>query len=132
MDEIRSRQPLFVDASFETIAAVNEHAALPHYRSDPETGKMLITNSSVFLLDSGGHYRDGTTDVTRTVAFPGNADKEFSRMFTLFSGIRLDSLSRQSLWADGLDFEHGVGHGVGHFLNVHEGPGKELLLEIGD
>lgn len=57
MDEIRSKQPLFVDLSFATIAAVNEHAALPHYNSTPETGKQLITNTSIFLLDSGGHYR---------------------------------------------------------------------------
>ncbi|KAM3728887.1 Xaa-Pro aminopeptidase [Dirofilaria immitis] len=138
MDALRSKQPLFVDLSFETIAAVNEHAALPHYKSTPVTGKQLLTNTSIFLLDSGGHYRDGTTDVTRTVAFPDNKDAEFKRMFTLVlkghianaklifpdgvNGIRMDALSRQYLWNDGLDFQHGVGHGVGHFLNVHEGP----------
>ncbi|VDM91873.1 unnamed protein product [Onchocerca ochengi] len=138
MDEFRSKQPLFVDLSFKTIAAVNEHAALPHYKSTPVTGEQLLTSSCIFLLDSGGHYRDGTTDVTRTVAFPDNKDEEFKRMFTLVlkghianaklifpdgvNGIRMDALSRQYLWNDGLDFQHGVGHGVGHFLNVHEGP----------
>ncbi|VBB28664.1 unnamed protein product [Acanthocheilonema viteae] len=138
MDEFRSKQPLFVDLSFQTIAAVNEHAALPHYRSTPTTGKQLLTKSCIFLIDSGGHYRDGTTDVTRTIAFPDNKDMEFRRMFTLVlkghianaklifpngvNGIRMDALSRQYLWNDGLDFQHGVGHGVGHFLNVHEGP----------
>ncbi|VDK75485.1 unnamed protein product [Litomosoides sigmodontis] len=138
MDEFRSKQPLFVDLSFQTIAAVNEHAALPHYRSTPLTGKELLTNTCIFLIDSGGHYRDGTTDVTRTIAFPNNEDMEFRRMFTLvlkghianaklifpdgLNGIRMDALSRQYLWSNGLDFQHGVGHGVGHFLNVHEGP----------
>ncbi|EFO17243.1 hypothetical protein LOAG_11257 [Loa loa] len=138
MDAFRSKQPLFVDLSFKTIAAVNEHAALPHYQSTPVTGKQLLTNTCIFLIDSGGHYRDGTTDVTRTIAFPDNTDMEFKRMFTLVlkghianarlifpdgvNGIRMDALSRQYLWSDGLDFQHGVGHGVGHFLNVHEGP----------
>ncbi|VDN03846.1 unnamed protein product [Thelazia callipaeda] len=139
MDEFRSLQPGFIDLSFETIAAVNEHAALPHYRGTSETSRKLLTKSSIFLLDSGGHYCDGTTDVTRTIAFSDNNDLEFKRMFTLVlkghianamlifpdgvNGIRMDAISRQYLWRDGLDFAHGVGHGVGHFLNVHEGPG---------
>ncbi|EJW74058.1 metallopeptidase family M24 containing protein [Wuchereria bancrofti] len=76
MDTFRSRQPLFVDLSFKTIAALNEHAALPHYQSTSTTSKQLLTNNCIFLIDSGGHYRDGTTDVTRTIAFPDNKDNE--------------------------------------------------------
>uniref|UniRef100_A0A0N5ARI2 Xaa-Pro aminopeptidase 1 n=1 Tax=Syphacia muris TaxID=451379 RepID=A0A0N5ARI2_9BILA len=135
---LRLKMPGFMGLSFETIAAVNEHAALPHYKMTSETGQCKITSDSVLLIDSGGHYRTGTTDVTRTVAFGAMVNEEFKRHFTLvlkghistaklifpdsINGIRIDLLARQHLWKDGLDFGHGVGHGVGHFLNVHEGP----------
>uniref|UniRef100_A0A915D649 Xaa-Pro aminopeptidase n=1 Tax=Ditylenchus dipsaci TaxID=166011 RepID=A0A915D649_9BILA len=143
MEYYRSKLPGYVSLSFETISAVNEHAALPHYKASAESGKKLVTRDSYYLIDSGGQYRDGTTDVTRTIFYGGEegkdeASKHFRRMFTLvlkghidcasvnypegISGIRLDALARLPLWQDGYDFAHGVGHGVGHYLNVHEGP----------
>uniref|UniRef100_A0A8R1HUQ0 Uncharacterized protein n=1 Tax=Caenorhabditis japonica TaxID=281687 RepID=A0A8R1HUQ0_CAEJA len=137
IDRIRSFQPKYMDLSFETISAVGDHAALPHYKPEGDDGKRGATASSVYLVDSGGHYRDGTTDVTRTVWF-SNQSKDFVFHNTLvlkghinlarsqfpngIYGSRLDTLSRDALWKVGLDFEHGTGHGVGHFLNVHEGP----------
>ncbi|CAJ0958304.1 unnamed protein product, partial [Mesorhabditis belari] len=137
INHLRSEQSGFVDLSFDTISASGEHAALPHYKHDDETGKATISKNSVYLLDSGGQYRDGTTDVTRTVVI-GEGDKDFIEHNTLvlighienaivrfpkgILGIRLDTLTRKALWERGLDFGHGTGHGVGHFLNVHEGP----------
>uniref|UniRef100_A0A914I4B9 Xaa-Pro aminopeptidase n=1 Tax=Globodera rostochiensis TaxID=31243 RepID=A0A914I4B9_GLORO len=134
----REQLELFVSPSFETISAVDEHAAIPHYHMDEESGKKLIGPDSVYLLDSGGQYRDGTTDVTRTVCFAEKPDERFRRMFTLVFkchvqcamakfpdgtyAMNLDGVTRAPLWAHGYDFEHGVGHGVGHFLNVHEFP----------
>uniref|UniRef100_A0A0M3K730 Xaa-Pro aminopeptidase n=1 Tax=Anisakis simplex TaxID=6269 RepID=A0A0M3K730_ANISI len=136
--EFREKKPYYVDLSFETIAAVDEHAASPHYAPDQITGQRAITEHSVFLLDSGAHYRDGTTDVTRTVSYANELEDELKFLNTLvlkghidtammqfpdgINGIRIDVISRQHLWENGLDFGHGVGHGVGHFLNVHEGP----------
>ncbi|KHJ95267.1 peptidase, M24 family, partial [Oesophagostomum dentatum] len=120
--------------------STGDHAALPHYHSEGEEGKRLVTADQVYLLDSGAHYRDGTTDVTRTVWISKDSPvpKEFIEHNTLvlkghinlatttfpqaIPGIRLDTLSRHPLWQAGLDFGHGTGHGVGHFLNVHEGP----------
>ncbi|GMT00845.1 hypothetical protein PENTCL1PPCAC_23019, partial [Pristionchus entomophagus] len=139
IDEMRTHEEKFVDLSFGTICAVGAHAALPHYH--PSNGSELVkcTTSSVFLVDSGAHYRDGTTDVTRTVWFGNQVPAEFRRDNTLvlmahidmattvfpegINGIRLDAISRQALWKVGLDYNHGLGHGVGHFLNVHEAPG---------
>ncbi|VDM45505.1 unnamed protein product [Toxocara canis] len=137
-EQFRAKQPSYVSLSFDTIAGVNEHSALPHYKPTAETGTCEVTRDAVFLLDSGAHYRDGTTDVTRTVSYAAQPNTELKRINTLvlkghidtatmqfpdgLNGIRIDVISRQHLWADGLDFSHGVGHGVGHFLNVHEGP----------
>uniref|UniRef100_A0A9J2PEC9 Aminopeptidase P N-terminal domain-containing protein n=1 Tax=Ascaris lumbricoides TaxID=6252 RepID=A0A9J2PEC9_ASCLU len=137
-EQLRAKQPLYVGLSFSTIAGVDEHSALPHYKPTEETGTREVTRDAVFLLDSGAHYRDGTTDVTRTVSYAAEPNAELKRINTLvvkghiktammvfpdgINGIRIDVISRQHLWADGLDFSHGVGHGVGHFLNVHEGP----------
>jgi len=135
--EFRSKVSGFVSESFPAISAVGKHAALPHYHMTEESGKVKIDVNDVFLLDSGAQYRDGTTDVTRTVVL-GTPSDYVKRKFTLvFKGhvsnamqtfpdginsTRLDALSRQFLWDCGLDYGHGVGHGVGHFLNVHEFP----------
>jgi Xaa-Pro aminopeptidase len=123
------------DISFPTISAFGEHAAIPHYRvtekSDLKIGK------GVYLVDSGAQYPDGTTDVTRTVVV-GRASKQLKDHFTRVlkghiaiaravfpkgvSGAQLDAFARRPLWEAGLDFDHGVGHGVGSYLSVHEGP----------
>lgn len=125
-----------VDLSFDTISGAGPNGALMHYRVSEETNRPLETGT-LYLVDSGGQYRDGTTDVTRTVAI-GQPTAEMRRRFTqvlkghialataLFPegtrGSQLDILARMHLWADGVDYGHGTGHGVGHFLSVHEGP----------
>jgi Xaa-Pro aminopeptidase len=130
------------DLSFDTISAAGPHAALPHYRVDEESN-LAIEPGSIFLCDSGGQYLDGTTDITRTVWIPtsdGSAQPSpeqkdrFTRVLkghiaiarAVFpqgtSGSQLDAFARQFLWAAGLDYAHGTGHGVGSFLAVHEGP----------
>ncbi|KAI6230859.1 Xaa-Pro aminopeptidase 1 [Aphelenchoides fujianensis] len=133
--EFRRRVDRFVSESFATISAVGPHAALPHYHMTEESGRQPIERDNVFLCDSGAQYRDGTTDVTRTIVI-GTASAHVKRMNTLVlkghilnaaltipvGYIRLDSMARRFLWQFGYDFSHGVGHGVGHFLNVHEGP----------
>ncbi|KAE9414059.1 hypothetical protein Angca_006720 [Angiostrongylus cantonensis] len=140
VDSLRAGTEKYVDLSFSTISAAGDHAAKPHYHSEGEEGKRLVTADQVYLLDSGAHYRDGTTDVTRTIWLEKNSPvpNEFIQYNTLVlkghitlantvfpqatTGIRLDTLTRHALWQVGLDFGHGTGHGVGHFLNVHEGP----------
>ncbi len=132
----RQQQDLFRDLSFRTIAAAGPHGAITHYSVSPASN-IAIEPGSLFLLDSGGQYLDGTTDVTRTIAV-GAAPNEARRNFTLVlkghialararfpvgtSGQALDSFARAPLWRAGLDFDHGTGHGVGSFLGVHEGP----------
>lgn len=124
------------DLSFDTISGAGPNGALMHYRVSEETNRPLDMDS-LYLVDSGGQYRDGTTDVTRTVAI-GTPTAEMRRRFTQVlkghialatarfpagtRGSQLDSLARQYLWADGVDYGHGTGHGVGVFLAVHEGP----------
>jgi len=147
----RAAHPLFQGPSFNTIAGSGPHGAIVHYRASKESNRAL-KKGELFLLDSGGQYPDGTTDITRTVAI-GGASKEHKDRFTRVlkghialataqfpegtSGSQLDSLARQFLWAVGLDFDHGTGHGVGHFLNVHEGPqrigkrGGDAALRVG-
>lgn len=132
----RKQQALFVEPSFATIAGSGPHGAIVHYRATAATDRAL-QSGELFLLDSGGQYRDGTTDVTRTVAIgtPAPAMREhYTRVvkghIALASirfpagtaGADLDVLARQHLWAAGLDYGHGTGHGVGSFLSVHEGP----------
>ncbi len=123
------------DISFPTISAFGEHAAIPHYRVTEKSN--LKIGRGVYLVDSGGQYLDGTTDVTRTLVI-GRASKQFRDHFTRVlkghiaiaravfpkgvSGAQLDAFARRALWEAGLDFDHGVGHGVGAYLSVHEGP----------
>ena len=133
----RAEQELFQETSFDTISAAAGNAALPHYHYStvPEVSRLQM--DSVYLVDSGGQYLDGTTDITRTVAI-GDPGDEVRRRATLVlkghialdlarfpegtSGSQLDTLARQFLWREGLDYDHGTGHGVGAFLSVHEGP----------
>jgi Xaa-Pro aminopeptidase len=124
------------DLSFDTISAAGPHAAIPHYRVD-EASNLPIELNTLFLIDSGGQYPDGTTDITRTVAI-GEPTQEMRDRFTRVlkghiavsravfpegtRGSQLDSFARRYLWEAGLDYAHGTGHGVGSFLSVHEGP----------
>ncbi|WP_087024724.1 aminopeptidase P family protein [Thaumasiovibrio subtropicus] len=126
------------DMSFHTISAAGGNAAMCHYRHSEENPGELVEDS-LYLVDSGGQYLDGTTDITRTITV-GNAGEEIKKTFTLVlkghinlatarfphgtTGSQLDALARQHLWAHGYDYDHGTGHGVGHFLNVHEGPAR--------
>lgn len=133
----RQQDPRFVDISFDTISAAGSNAAMCHYNHKNQPAPKALSLNSLYLVDSGGQYLDGTTDITRTVAI-GQPSDEMKRMFTLVlkghiniatarfpkgtCGYQLDSFARQPLWQHGYDFDHGTGHGVGHFLNVHEGP----------
>ncbi|XP_051979920.1 xaa-Pro aminopeptidase 1-like isoform X1 [Xyrauchen texanus] len=135
-EELRSQQKDFVGLSFPTISSVGPNGAIIHYRPLPETNRTLTLNE-VYLIDSGAQYTDGTTDVTRTVHFGTPSDYE-KECFTYVlkghiavsaavfpngtKGHLLDSFARAALWDSGLDYLHGTGHGVGCFLNVHEGP----------
>ncbi|KGF30673.1 aminopeptidase P family protein [Oligella urethralis] len=132
----RVRQPDFVCPSFATIAGFNANGALPHYRALPESHAML-EGDGLLLIDSGGQYLDGTTDITRVVPI-GTITAAHKKDVTLVlkgmvnlsmavfpvnePGPNLDAIARLPLWQHGLDFGHGTGHGVGYFLNVHEGP----------
>ncbi|MEI9905561.1 MAG: aminopeptidase P family protein [Asticcacaulis sp.] len=124
------------DLSFDTISGFGPHGALPHYKVNAASD-LRIKTGNLLLVDSGGQYADGTTDVTRTMAI-GEPTPEHRRMFTLVlkghialamvrfpagtTGTHLDILARQFLWAEGFDYDHGTGHGVGVYLGVHEGP----------
>ncbi len=134
--EERSAQPGWVGESFATIAGYQANGALPHYRATPEQHSALQPRG-LLLIDSGGQYFGGTTDITRVLAL-GETTPEQRRDATLVlkgmialsrarfpkgaSGPQLDALARAPLWAAGMDYGHGTGHGVGYFLNVHEGP----------
>ncbi len=137
LEHFRREDPSLVDLSFDTISAAGSNAAMCHYNHINQTKPARLTPDSLYLVDSGGQYPDGTTDITRTIAIGAPSD-EMKRLFTLVlkghialasarfpqgtSGHQLDVLARQHLWAQGYDFDHGTGHGVGHFLSVHEGP----------
>lgn len=136
LQEFREETGKLKDLSFDTISAFGPNGASPHYKVD-ETSSLPIQPGSLYLVDSGGQYLDGTTDVTRTIAV-GTPTDEMRTRFTLVlkghialaravfptgtSGGQLDALARQHLWAHGFDYAHGTGHGVGSFLSVHEGP----------
>ncbi|WP_415301820.1 aminopeptidase P family protein [Alcaligenes sp. SJTW-7] len=132
----RARQEGFVSPSFGTIAAFNANGAMPHYQATQQS-HARIDGNGLLLIDSGGQYLGGTTDITRVVPV-GTVSAEQIRDFTLvlkgmvslsmlvfpegIAGQQIDVLARQPLWEHGLDFGHGTGHGVGYFMNVHEGP----------
>lgn len=134
--EFRMAGENFKDLSFPTISAAGPNGALCHYRSTAASNRKLETGT-LYLVDSGGQYLDGTTDITRTIAV-GEPTEEMRQRFTLVlkghialatarfpkgtTGSQLDTLARAPLWAEGLDYDHGTGHGVGSYLSVHEGP----------
>lgn len=134
--EIRLQQTNCTGPSFQAIIAFNEHGALPHYSADSESD-IEIREDGILLVDSGGQYLDGTTDITRTIALGTPCSRQKTE-FTLAlkgtigialarfpegtRGYQIDVLARKALWENGLDYGHGTGHGVGFFLNVHEGP----------
>ena len=136
LEALRSEQPLYRDISFDTIAAYQAHGAIVHYEPTPETD-IPLKPEGFLLLDSGAQYLDGTTDITRTIPL-GPLTEEQKHIYTLVlkghiqielckfpsgtSGTQLDVLARQALWREGLNYLHGTGHGVGTYLNVHEGP----------
>lgn len=133
---LRAQQPLFRGISFNTIAGYQEHGAIVHYEATPETD-IALRPEGLLLLDSGAQYLDGTTDITRTIAL-GPLTEEQKRVFTLVlkghiqielckfpsgtSGTQIDILARKDMWREGMNYLHGTGHGVGAYLNVHEGP----------
>ena len=133
---LRAEQPLFRGLSFDTIAGYGPHGAIVHYEATPETDVPLEPRG-LLLLDSGAQYRDGTTDITRTIALGPLTEEErtdytlvlkghirlaLAKFPTGSSGTQLDVLARYAMWQHGLNFLHGTGHGVGSYLNVHEGP----------
>jgi Xaa-Pro aminopeptidase len=145
---LRKASPQFIASSFDTICGSGPNGAIVHYRAIAGQDSVLQTDS-LLLVDSGAHYSDGTTDITRTVAI-GTPDAQMRRAFTAVlrahiavararfpagtTGQQIDSLARAPMWSLGLDYAHGTGHGVGHVLQVHEGPasiskrGTEALL----
>lgn len=151
LEDFRRGQEGYFGPSFDTIAGYKEHAAMMHYKANKET-QYTLKNEGLFLIDSGGQYYDGTTDITRTIVL-GKLTDEQKRDFTLVlkgfialssvkylygaTGSNLDVLARQPIWQYGLDYKCGTGHGVGFFLNVHEGPqsirnnNNDVILEKG-
>lgn len=136
IDELRQELDLHQGPSFQTIAGVGANGAIVHYRA-PEKGSAKMKRGTLLLVDSGGQYLDGTTDVTRTIAL-GKPTQEMKDRYTRVlkghvrlaravfpegtTGGQLDALAREALWEVGLDYDHGTGHGVGSYLGVHEGP----------
>ena len=134
----RAEAPEYREDSFDTISGAGPNGAIIHYRVTPETNRS-VGSDTVYLVDSGAQYPDGTTDITRTIwTGPGEPPTEVTEAFTRVlkgnlllgqtvfpsgtSGSALDALARYALWQGGLDFDHGTGHGVGSYLSVHEGP----------
>jgi Xaa-Pro aminopeptidase len=151
LESFRRDTGQLMDLSFDAISGAGPNGAIVHYQAAPETNRKLEAGS-LYLIDSGGQYLDGTTDVTRTVVV-GLPSAEMRRHFTLVlkghiaiattrfpkgvSGRSLDAMARRALWQAGLDYDHGTGHGVGSYLSVHEGPqsmgkrGTDVALEPG-
>lgn len=136
LTSLRAEQPLFRGISFDTIAGYEAHGAIVHYEATSETD-IPVEPKGLILIDSGAQYLDGTTDITRTIAL-GPVTEEQRHIYTIVlkahvqlelakfpdgaSGTQIDALPRESMWREGLNFLHGTGHGVGSYLNVHEGP----------
>lgn len=136
LTSLRAEQKLFRDISFDTIAGYAQHGAIVHYEATPETD-VVLKPEGLILIDSGGQYQDGTTDITRTIAL-GAVSEEMKHIYTLVlkahiqlelvkfpdgaSGTQLDAVGRECMWREGYNFLHGTGHGVGSYLCVHEGP----------
>ena len=136
LESLRAEQPLYRDISFDTIAGYQAHGAIVHYEATDESASTLH-GEGILLVDSGGQYEDGTTDITRTITL-GNPTPDEIHDYTLVlkghlalaraqfpigtRGVQLDALARMPLWSEGLGYLHGTGHGVGHFLGCHEGP----------
>ena len=134
--EFRAKQPDYMGESFPPIVGYKEHGAIVHLSVSPDNA-LQLERDGILLFDSGGHYLQGTTDITRTVAL-GEVSSQIKRDYTLVlkgmialtraefpvgtKGAHLDILARKAMWENGLNYGHGTGHGVGHFLNVHEGP----------
>lgn len=137
LESFRKKQKNYLGPSFEPIAGYAEHGAIVHYSATPETDARLLPENFL-LLDTGGQYLEGTTDITRTILLGGKATKEQKKYYTAVlrgnlnlmaakfmygcSGVALDYAARQPLWEMGCDYNHGTGHGVGYLLNVHEAP----------
>jgi Xaa-Pro aminopeptidase len=142
LESFRRDTGLLKDVSFPTIAGAGPDGAIVHYRVSRRSNRRIAPDE-LFLVDSGGQYEDGTTDITRTIAV-GTPSAAMRKTFTLVlkghialaraifpdgtTGAQLDTLARQFLWQNGLDFDHGTGHGVGSYLSVHEGPGRIAKL----
>jgi len=150
LEAFRAEDGALRDIAFDTIAGAGAHAAIPHYRVTHKSNRP-IGRDSILLVDSGGQYQDGTTDVTRTVVV-GNPTAEMRQRFTLVlkgmiaisrlrfpkatTGAHIDAFARHAMWQAGLDYDHGTGHGVGVYLSVHEGPARlaksgHIALEAG-
>ena len=145
LQAFRFRDPLIRDLSFDTISGAGPDGAIVHYRVTEQTDRPL-KQGELYLVDSGGQYLDGTTDITRTIALGAPTDEMKDRFTRVLkghiaiatarfpagvSGGQLDALARQYLWQVGLDFDHGTGHGVGSYLNVHEGPQRIAKGSLG-
>jgi Xaa-Pro aminopeptidase len=136
LESLRAETGKLLDLSFDSISGAGSNGAIVHYKVSTQTARKLVPGE-LFLIDSGGQYRDGTTDITRTLPI-GEPTREMRERFTLVlkghialamarfpagtTGHQLDALARRPLWEAGLDYDHGTGHGVGSFLGVHEGP----------
>lgn len=137
LEQLRSVEKSYMGPSFDTIAGFGEHGAIVHYSATKESDA-VIEPDNLLLVDTGGHYLEGTTDITRTILIGNNATDEQKKFYTAVlrgnlnlcdahflygcSGAALDYIARKPLWDMGYDYKHGTGHGVGYYLNVHEGP----------